>query len=203
MLKNNKNENTELHILVVSQTKKTVVAFALIAIMVFMWGKMIFKKGPETAEATNTFSQQIAPMAEVPIKISYVTLPHEEGRHDFISRDIFNANDFRNFRSSANLNDASQFDVVLNSGQSKDQKAIIKVARQLELEAIMMGDTPQAFINDKLYSVGETVKVSAVKTIYEFEVTEIKANEVFFVYVNLKDPQAADIKIRKRMEPIK
>ena len=64
---------------------------------------------------------------------------------------------------------------------SKDgrEEVIRRVAEKLKLEAIGLGKNPQAFINDKLLSVGDKWLVKDRGDMYECEVVRIGENTVF------------------------
>ena len=64
--------------------------------------------------------------------------------------------------------------------EGNDNEDIVRrVTEKLRLEAIVLGENPQAFINDKLLSVGDKLVVGNGIYTYECEVSEIKENVVF------------------------
>jgi hypothetical protein len=58
-------------------------------------------------------------------------------------------------------------------------EVITQIAQKLQLEAIVLGDIPQAFINDKLLSVGDRLLVKDGANQHECEVVEIQERAVF------------------------
>ena len=58
------------------------------------------------------------------------------------------------------------------------QQIAKRVAALLKLQAIEVGDNPQAFINDKLMSTGEALVVTDGMEMYECEVVEIRKSSV-------------------------
>ena len=53
-----------------------------------------------------------------------------------------------------------------------------RVAESLKLDAIVLGENPRAFINDKLLSVGDRLFLRDGTSTYECEVTKIEENAV-------------------------
>lgn len=157
-----------------AEKKKTVAALCLIALMVFMWARVLGKKTPATTQAaprqknvdrdtTGTKSQ---------LKISFIELPKVPGRNDELTRDFFAADGWRDFIGGDN----KEVNVILNDGNSEVAR---RIAEKLKLEAIGMGESPQAFINDKLLSVGDKLVVRNEVDEYECEVVGIDEETVF------------------------
>ena len=59
-----------------------------------------------------------------------------------------------------------------------DADHIKKIAKSITLEAVIAGTNPEAFIDDKLVSVGHKLAVRYNGRIYEFIVTGIHENKV-------------------------
>ena len=66
-------------------------------------------------------------------------------------------------------------------GVSKNgsEGGIRRVAEKLKLEAILLGENPQVFINDKLLSTGDKLFVKDGPNTYECEVVGIEQTKVF------------------------
>ena len=160
------------------QKKKTVLALCLITLMAFMWIRVLTRKAPQAAKAGLLAGQMdVETQSERELKISFVELPQAAGRNDVITRDFFASDGWQDFvdgqgRKSA---DVEEVDIISKEG---DQEVIRRVAEKLNLEAIVLSENPQAFINDKLLSVGDKTLVGDGTNRYECEVVEIKENTV-------------------------
>ena len=151
-----------------AEKKKSVVALCLIALMGFMWVRVLVKKTPESAEAAMG-QEEVKPNTSE-LKISFIELPEVAGRNDALTRDFFAADDWQSFMSGGEVN------VVSRDG---DEEIIKRVAEKLKLEAIGLGKNPQAFINDKLLAVGDKLLVVDGVDTYECEVVGIEEKTVF------------------------
>ena len=160
------------------QKKKTVLALCLITLMAFMWIRVLTRKAPQAAKAGLLAGQMdVETQSEPELKISFVELPQAAGRNDVITRDFFDSDGWQDFvdgqgRKSTGV---EEVDIISKEG---DQEVIRRVAEKLNLEAIVLSENPQAFINDKLLSVGDKTLVGDGTNRYECEVVEIKENTV-------------------------
>ena len=160
------------------QKKKTVLALCLITLMAFMWIRVLTRKAPQAAKAGLLAGQMdVETQSEPELKISFIELPQAEGRNDVITRDFFDSDGWQDFvdgqgRKSAGV---EEVDIISKEG---DQEVIRRVAEKLNLEAIVLSENPQAFINDKLLSVGDKTLIGDGTNRYECEVVEIKENTV-------------------------
>ncbi|MFA5239831.1 MAG: hypothetical protein WC476_09025 [Phycisphaerae bacterium] len=145
-----------------AEKKKTVVAVFLIAIMAFMWIRVLGRKGPQSANAAIMNPKVIEEM-NPELKISFIKLPKVEGRNDVLTKDFFAADGWRDFMSNSD----NGSETVKSSG------------RKLKLEAIVLGENPKAFINDRLLSVGDKLLVGDGADMRECKVTKIEENIVF------------------------
>jgi len=176
-LKNSGAAASRLFSRLAAEKKKTVIAVCLIALMVFMWARVLAKKTPQSAEAAAM--AQDAGQSNSELKISFIELPKIKGRHDVLATDFFAANDWRNFTRDAegkNLTGVREVSVV--SGDDSEE-VVRRVAEKLKLEAIGLGKNPRAFINNKLLSVGDKLLISEGADMYECEVVEIEEHAVF------------------------
>jgi len=151
-----------------AEKKKSIVALCLIALMGFMWVRVLLRKTPKSAEAA--VGQEEVKSSTSELKISFIELPEVAGRNDALTRDFFAADDWQSFMSGGEVN------VVSRDG---DEEIIKRVAEKLKLEAIGLGKNPQAFINDKLLSVGDRLLVADGVDTYECEVVGIEEKTVF------------------------
>ncbi len=154
--------------------KKGIMAVCLVAVMVFMWVRMLTKKAPASAQGGVTIEGENQDLAEndAEPKIFFVELPYARGRNDVLTRDFFTV-------EQAGLNDVEETTITTENDK---QNYVRKVAASLKLEAIGLGDNPQAFINDKLLSVGDKLYVRDGTETYECEVAIIRENMVMIRY---------------------
>jgi hypothetical protein len=161
-----------------AEKKKTATALCLIALMAFMWIKVLAGKTPRTAQGG--LLTQIAtfdlPGPDSQLKISFVQLPEVKGRNDVLTRDFFAANDWTDFlRGRRGLTGVKEVDIQKGGSEETARR----IARSLKLEAIGLGETPQAFINDKILSVGDKFRIGDGIAEYECEVVVIEEDTVF------------------------
>ncbi len=151
-----------------AQKKKGVIAAALIVLMIFMWVRLLSDKGPKNVHAAVTGSGLSE--AAQKLKVKFIKLPFVQGRHDVLARDFFKMDGQFFGRSEASI-------VSIDGGID----GVREVAQGLRLDAISTGTQPEAFINDRLVKVGDTVLVEGSKT-YECEIVSIKENVVLVKY---------------------
>lgn len=166
-MRNGGNGTNRLFSRLAAEKKKTVTALCLIAVMVFMWARVLGRKTPETAEAALKQGEVDPDTSESnsQLKISFIELPKVAGRNDVLTRDFFAADGWWDFLDGV--------------GSNKDEGVGRRIAEKLRLEAIVMGENPQAVINDKLLSVGDKVSVRVGGDNYECEVVGIEEETVF------------------------
>ncbi len=172
------NNRTNLTGLLIADKKKIVAAAILIAVMVFMWIKVLFGKesAPEAAAGiapVSVVSGQSQASQEV--QVCYISLPVTPGRNDVLVRDIFDSKGFKRFakKGFAVASDESPGDI--------SESQIQQIAEKLKIGAIISGpqiQKPEAFIEDKLVSVGSKLSVGYDDQIYEFTVTQINENQI-------------------------
>jgi len=178
-VKNGDNRTNKLVGRLAAEKKKTVTAVCLIALMVFMWARVLTRKTTETAAAAlrqgNVDSDILESDSE--LNISFIELPKVAGRNDVLTRDFFTVNDWRDFirgREGDNV-DGTKVNVVSTDG---NEELVRRIAEKLKLEAIGLDGNPQAFINNKLLSVGDKLIVKEGVNTYECEVVRIEENVV-------------------------
>jgi len=160
------------------QKKKTVLALCLITLMAFMWIRVLTRKAPQAAKAGLLAGQMdVETQSERELKISFIELPQAAGRNDVITRDFFDSDGWQDFVDSQGRKSTGveEVDIISKEG---DQEVIRRVAEKLNLEAIVLSENPQAFINDKLLSVGDKLLIGDGVDKYECEVVEINENTV-------------------------
>lgn len=164
---------------VAAEKKKAGIALCLIAIMTVMWVKVLTKKGPESSQASSVI--QVADVdnyLDDAINITYVDLPQVPGRDDLISRDFFASEGWRNFGLGYQEGDIVDVKDVSEEKTDDTKEVAAIVMQHVKLEVIIMGERPQAFINNKLMSVGKKLIVTDGSEMYECEVIEIRENSV-------------------------
>lgn len=164
-----------------AEKKKTALALGLITVMAIMWVRVLGRNTPASAKATLTAQQEnLNDQANSQLKISFIELPKIPGRNDEITRDFFDSDGWRAFiKKAENLTGSGEVSVVSKDGS---EEVLIKVAGKLRLEAIVLGESPQAFINGKLMSVGDRLPIRDGIDMYECKVVRIEENMVFIRY---------------------
>lgn len=168
---NNTNSGNSLNRLaghLAADKKKTVIAVCLIAVMAFMWLRVLSGKSPQAADAALLAQQAAQVQSEPELKVSFIELPNIQGRNDVLTRDFFVLGD-KGFDTGAGAN------VV--SGNDSEEK-MRQVADKLRLEAIVLGENPQAFINDQLLRSGDKLTVTVGVNTYECQIVEIEEDMV-------------------------
>ena len=159
-----------------AQKKKTITALCLVGLMVLMWVRVLGKRTPQDAKAS--LMAQVADLnsegANSQVKISFVELPKVKSRNDVLTRDFFAANGWRGFLREGLIGVKE-----VNVSENDNEKLVRQIAEKLKLEAIGLGENPQAFINNKPLSVGDKLLVRDGIGTYECEVVEIEEDIVF------------------------
>jgi len=176
-VKNSDNRTNRLVGRLAAEKKKTVTALCLIALMIFMWARVLTRKTPETAAAAlrkgNVDPDILGPDSE--LNISFIELPKVAGRNDVLTRDFFAADGWQEFIRGREDTGTKEVNVVSRDG---NEELVRRIAKKLKLEAIGLDGNPQAFINNKLLSVGDKLLVREGVNTYECEVVEIEENVV-------------------------
>jgi hypothetical protein len=163
-----------------AEKKKTVFALCLIALMAFMWVRVLGRKTPATANAGLTAQQGGSKaQSDSQIKISFTELLKVPGRNDIMTRDFFDPVGWRGFTKDREGRNPAGNQEVYHVSTDAGGEVITQIAQKLQLEAIVLGESPQAFINDKLLSVGDKLLVKDGVNQYECEVVEIQEGAVF------------------------
>ncbi|MBN2457030.1 MAG: hypothetical protein JXB29_10945 [Sedimentisphaerales bacterium] len=161
---------------IAAEKKKAVLAVGLIAFMAILWIRVITKKDTAAAKAiTPTQLEASMLSSKQESKLHFVELPKIKGRNDILNRDFFAADGWNAFRGNDGAGNIKQVDVI--SEESSEDWAK-RIAAKLRLQAIVTGKIHQAFVNNKLVSVGDKFFVTDRAEKYECEVTEISENKV-------------------------
>jgi hypothetical protein len=171
--KNNSGQSSRLPSRFTAEKKKAVIAACLIIVMVSMWVRVFTRKGPQSVLATPTTEKVTDDQMNPELKITYAELPKIEGRNDVLTRDFFTVSDWRRFvRGGCEISGGDNgVSVIYPKGS---EEAIRRMAGKLKLEAIVQGENPQAFINDKLLLIGDKVSIKDGVNTSEWKVIEIR-----------------------------
>jgi hypothetical protein len=156
---------------------KTVVAGALVLIMLFMWLRVFVGHRPSAAAGAPAPRPAAADAAQPPVRVTPVELPRTAGRHDSLQRDFFLLHDPTYVRRNAARQTGTDTEVPAMSSIVA-QEVIRRVARMLKLQAVLWSDNPHAFINDQWLGVGSKLVVKDGAASVEFEVLQINVNSV-------------------------
>jgi hypothetical protein len=177
-LRSNDNKNNGVFGRLAAEKKKTAIAVCLITVMALMWVKVLGRKGPQSANAA-IMTQEITEGQMSPeLKVSFIELPKVEGRNDILNRDFFTVGSWWDFMKGGGgkLIDGGQ--EMMDDKEDSSEETGRWLAGKLTLEAIVLGENPQAFINDRLLSVGDKLFVRNGTSMYECEVAKIEENTV-------------------------
>jgi len=157
--------------------KKTVFAVSLLAIMAFMWFRVLTGHRPGPAAAKTGTGQEQSEPKKPPRNIRYLELPILPGRNDYINRDFFASRDWECFRqNSASAQNPGARVQVVASDHAHEMAA--RLGQQLKLEAVLKDGNPRAFINDQLLRLGDRLTVRDGPDTCEFEVLRIYEDSV-------------------------
>ncbi len=177
-LKNGGSGGNRLFSRLAAEKKKTVIAVCLITVMFFMWVRVLGRKGPQSANAAVMTQGVTKGQTNPELKISFMELPKVEGRNDVLTRDFFAVGSWRDFVEGGEGKSGGIEEVSVVSRDGREE-TVRRVAEKLKLEAIVLGENPQAFINDKLLLVGDKLFIRDGTDTYECEVAKIEENTVF------------------------
>jgi hypothetical protein len=158
---------------------KAVFAFCLLGVMVFMWVRMLSKTEPQASKAAavaQQLSQGQLPNNQTLSRISFIELPRLVGRNDMLTRDFFASDGWRAFTGAKNRTSTREVDVF---SKEADEEVIKAIAAGLNLQAIELGENPQAFINNKLLCVGDKLIINSQSGGYQCYVVGIQSGKVF------------------------
>ncbi len=161
-----------------ADSKKTVLACSLVAVLVVMWVRVLIGRRPSSAAAApRSTPATVAQRTEPAPRIRMVELARIPGRNDSIDRDCFRMQDRAPFqRSVAVPNTGTDLEVPVVSPNHDEE--VKQVAQTLKLEAVLRNGTPLAFLNDRLVQAGDTFTVERGTSVLEFEVLRIYEDAV-------------------------
>jgi hypothetical protein len=150
----------------------------LVAIMAVMWLRVLVGQRPKGADARPASPQKVEQAADEGPSVRFVELPIRPGRNDRIHRNFFTANDWSRFSSGSRSQGTTPQTDVKTGQTHRTEEVIARLAKTLELEAVLWSDHPQAFVNDRLIRVGDTLALRDGADFYPFEVVQIQKDAV-------------------------
>ena len=176
-VRNNSNRTKRLIGQLAAEKKKTVTALCLIGVMAVLWIRVLGKKAPESAGADIAAEPVKNEVPSDPeFKISFLELPKVAGRNDVINRDFFDSENWRHFIEGQRKRRGFEEVKILSSNGNEEVIRILK--EKLKLEAILVSDNPQAFVNGDLIEVGDKMLIGDGVEAFECEVVTIEENTV-------------------------
>lgn len=182
--------------------KKTVLAIALVLVMAVMWIRVLVGHKPASAAAAATGQPKVTATAQkgpARGKTRMVELPRVTGRNDCIKRDCFDVQEWAPVRQSAAGPSTGTDTEVPVVSPNHDEEVIQQVAQTLRLAGVSLrSENPQAFLNDRLLGVGDTLTVEHGSARLEFEVLQIREDAVLVecngIQLALKLAQVGDVR---------
>jgi len=169
---------------------KVMAMFVLLVVMAILWGRVLLKGtgGPAAANAQDQESIQdtISDMASKALEIKAVELPVLPGRNDRVSNNLFSSENWTAFELNHNQDDSKGGVKVDGTGHATElthRSRLERIAGRLKLEAVICDaqNRPfQAFVDDKILSVGSTLTVQEGPDQYVLMLEEISQKEVSF-----------------------
>ncbi|MBE0534301.1 MAG: hypothetical protein IH624_01430 [Phycisphaerae bacterium] len=170
---------------------RIVVAVILVTTMAFMWARVLFSGKGGPAAASGAVLRDIATTAadaKARPRLTRIDLPVIEGRHDRLSRDFFataNGQAFQ-FLGRGPSNTPPADPVAQQDLTESDVRAIEQGIKLDGIIAEQNHNARQAFINGKLVSVGDDVKIEYKSRQFKLTVIEIHKSNVMLGLENYK-----------------
>lgn len=172
---------------------KTMAMIVLLVVMGILWGKVLLggRKGPAAANAQELAAEQeLTQAAQIksPLTLKAIALPRLPGRNDVLAHDLFSADKWTafEFNEPQNAEDTGDdADTPEDSVEKENRLKLEKIARQLMLEAVVQdaaGNPSQAYIDDKILSVGSVLTVQEGPKQYVLTVEKISEKEVLLMW---------------------
>jgi hypothetical protein len=160
-----------------AEKKKTAFALSMLAVMGFMWFRVLTGHRPGPAAADTGTRQEQVKSQKPPRNIRYLELPDLSGRNDYINRDFFASRDWECFRQNSG-SPQSPGTAVPASASDHAQEVAARLGQKLKLAAVLKDGNPRAFINDRLVCLGDRLTVHDGPDTCEFEVLRIYEDSV-------------------------
>ena len=169
---------------------KVMAMTVLLVVMAILWGRVLLKGtgGPAAANAQDQefIQDSISDMASKAVEIEAVELPVLPGRNDRVSNNLFSSENWTAFELNHNQDDSKGGVKVDGTGHATElthRSRLERIAGRLKLEAVICDaqNRPfQAFVDDKILSVGSTLTVQEGPDQYVLMLEEISQKEVSF-----------------------
>ena len=169
---------------------KVMAMVVLLVVMAILWGRVLLKGtgGPAAANAQDQeyIQDTISDMASKALEIKAVELPMLPGRNDRVSNNLFSSENWTAFELNHNQDDSKGGVKVDGTGHATElthRSRLERIAGRLKLEAVICDaqNRPfQAFVEDKILSVGSTLTVQEGPDQYVLMLEEISQKEVSF-----------------------
>lgn len=170
---------------------KIIIAVVLVTAMAFMWAKVLLGEKTENPKGSalgtvDARNQSAEPDEKPAVKISYIQLPAVPGRNDVLTKDIFTSRNWTAF-DWGNDEDAENVEIISqDDGRQMHENNIRQIAEYVTVDAISTDQSGkiQAFIQDDVVSLGDTLTVEHNGHAYEFIVMEIQTDKVVLGWEN-------------------
>lgn len=157
--------------------KKLSIMISLSAVMLLLWGRLLLKQDPRTAVAEPSVSAVVDAASDSgdetsPTASQFVNNPTVElAIADELQRDLFRfEKDRYPLAAGVQVEDELEKSPDKKPDEKEQIEAIRTMASQLRFQAAMLGPTPRALINDRIYRLGDKIN--------NFRVTKIESRRV-------------------------
>lgn len=156
------------------ERRKVVIAFCLIAVMAFMWIRLLTGKGEPAAASAATPGNALLQDKGKSIEtgVVYCAPPFIEGRNDILTTDCFTASNWSAFFSKDDV-ERPEYTGSRSPDHTTREQAIKRIAENLRLQITEMGSEPKAFISDMFVKEGGTLNIAAADGEVIFQVIRI------------------------------
>jgi hypothetical protein len=167
---------------------KVVVATCLIGVMVFLWVRLLTRRHTaRQVQAALRTQAKLGPANSVGrAKIKFVELPEVKGRNDILTRDFFAPQQLEQVLKGQHKEPSTRVNILATGGKQSRNETILRLVRELKLDATATGKKTLVYVNNKLLPVGGRLQVEDASQVYEFDVVAISENEVVLSCEGLK-----------------
>ena len=164
---------------------KMMAMVVLLSVMALLWGRVLLKGsgGPAAANAQDQADIQQT-ISDSPLQIEAIQLPVLPGRNDRVSNDLFSGENWTAFGLNQNTpNGGVKVGAAGDSVELAHRASLERIAGRLKLEGVVCDaqNRPfQAFVDDKILSVGSTLTVQEGPDQFVLMLEEISEKKVVF-----------------------
>ena len=181
---------------------RIVIAVVLVTTMALMWGRLLLSgRSYSTAAAlgaASAASRVAAVESKAHQRTKPVNLPEVAGRHDRLARDFFTTANWRSFQMVGGRSTTPP--AVVAEPQELTAQDIKTIEQAVKLDGIIAeqnSNAYEAFVNDKLVSVGDQISINYKKRQLTATVISINRNNVVLglenFTLNVAMPQAGSL----------